>query len=127
MAEYEISTETFYSKNRDDIRALEDVSIDLLDKAKVEIYLAMKQKQRPNLALLEKNQQYELNGITRQGRLRCCHYYYSESNRRLRFHNWESSPLLFQVLRWEKPIQTAIVSSIQRESKELSRKCSKAQ
>ena len=52
MAEYEISTETFYSKNRDDIRALEDASMDLLDKAKVDIYLALKQKQRPNLALL---------------------------------------------------------------------------
>ena len=70
MTEYEIySFEAFRKKYRDDIRTLEDVSMDLLDKSKIEIYLALKQKQRPNLALLEKNQQYELNGITRSGKI----------------------------------------------------------
>ena len=70
MTEYEVySYEAFRRKYRDDIRAAEGVSIKSLDAAKVEIYLAKKRSERPNLAVLPLEQQYELTGVMRNGRV----------------------------------------------------------
>ena len=70
MTEYEVySYEAFRRKYRDDIRAAEGVSIKSLDAAKVEIYLAKKRSERPNLAVLPLEQQYELTGVMRDGRV----------------------------------------------------------
>ena len=70
MTEYEVySYEAFRRKYRDDIRAAEGVSIKSLDAAKVEIYLAKKRGERPNLAVLPLEQQYELTGVMRDGRV----------------------------------------------------------
>ena len=69
MSEYEVySYEAFRKKYRDDIRAAEDVSFKSLDMGRVESYLALKRDERPNLAILTDEQQYELTGITRDGK-----------------------------------------------------------
>lgn len=66
MTEYEVySYEAFRKKYQDDIRPAERVSIQSLDMPKVEEYLARKRHERPNLANLSEEQQYELTGITR--------------------------------------------------------------
>ena len=68
MTEYEVySYEAFRKKYRDDIRAVDNASFKLLDMAKVEAYLTRKRNERPNLAILPIEQQYELAGITRDG------------------------------------------------------------
>ena len=70
MTEYEVySYEAFRKKYRDDIRAVEDASFKLLDMSKVDEYLALKRSERPNLAVLPNEQQYELAGITRNGKI----------------------------------------------------------
>ncbi len=70
MTEYEVySYEAFRKKYRDDIRAVEDASFKSLDTAKVDEYLALKRSERPNLAVLPNEQQYELAGITRNGKI----------------------------------------------------------
>ena len=70
MTEYEIySYEAFRKKYRDDIRAIEDVSFRSLDTAKVDAYLALKHCERPNLAVLPDEQQYELTGVMRNGKI----------------------------------------------------------
>lgn len=70
MTEYEIySYEAFRKKYRDDIRAVEDVSFRSLDTAKVDAYLALKHRERPNLAVLPDEQQYELTGVMRNGKI----------------------------------------------------------
>lgn len=70
MTEYEVySYEAFRRKYRDDIRAAEGVSLQALDATKVEAYLALKRSERPNLAVLPIEQQYELTGIKRGGRI----------------------------------------------------------
>lgn len=70
MTEYEVySYEAFRKKYRDDIRPLEGVSFQSLDMESLEEYLARKRKERPNLALVPKEQQYELAGITRDGKI----------------------------------------------------------
>ena len=70
MTEYEVySYEAFRKKYQDDIRPAERVSIQSLDMPKVEEYLARKRHERPNLANLSEEQQYELTGITRDGKV----------------------------------------------------------
>lgn len=70
MTEYEVySYEAFRKKYRDDIRIIEDASFSSLDTEKVNAYLVQKRSERPNLALLPIEQQYELTGITRNGRI----------------------------------------------------------
>ena len=70
MTEYEVySYEAFRKKYRDDIRVIEDASFSSLDTEKVNAYLIQKRSERPNLALLPIEQQYELTGITRNGRI----------------------------------------------------------
>lgn len=70
MTEYEVySYEAFRKKYRDDIRAIEDASFKSLDMSKVDEYLALKRSERPNLAVLPNEQQYELAGITRNGKI----------------------------------------------------------
>lgn len=67
MTEYEVySYEAFRKKYRDDIRAAERVSIDTLDRDKLNEYLSRKRADRPNLAQSPLEQQYEFTGITRE-------------------------------------------------------------
>ena len=68
MTEYEVySYEAFRKKYRDDIRPVERASMKSLDQKQVEEYLERKKSERPNLAATEKDQLYELTGITRGG------------------------------------------------------------
>lgn len=70
MTEYEVySYEAFRKKYRDDIRPACGASFKSLDHAKVDAYLAQKRSERPNLALIPKEQQYEFAGITRNGEI----------------------------------------------------------
>ena len=65
MTEYEVySYEAFRKKYRDDIRPVERASMKSLDRKQVEEYLERKKNERPNLAATEKDQLYELTGIT---------------------------------------------------------------
>ncbi|MBR1690801.1 MAG: putative DNA binding domain-containing protein [Oscillibacter sp.] len=70
MTEYEVySYEAFRKKYRDDIRPVEGLTIDALDRNKLEQYLLQRKLDRSNLATLPTDQLYELTGITRNGRL----------------------------------------------------------
>lgn len=70
MTEYEVySYEAFRKKYKDDVRPVERASAKSLDHAKVEEYLARKKSDRPNLAIMSEEQQYELTGITRDGQI----------------------------------------------------------
>lgn len=70
MTEYEVySYEAFRRKYQDDIRPAERASLRVLDLSKVEEYLARKKHDRPNLASMSEEQQYELAGITRDGKV----------------------------------------------------------
>lgn len=70
MTEYEVySYEAFRKKYRDDLREAEGATLSSLDTAKVEAYLALKLTERPNLALIPKEQLYEMTGITRSGKI----------------------------------------------------------
>lgn len=70
MTEYEVySYEAFRKKYRDDIRPAERVTLQSLDQTKVEEYLSRKKHERPNLAGLSEQQEYELTGITRDGQI----------------------------------------------------------
>ncbi len=70
MTEYEVySYEAFRKKYRDDIRGIAGVTINALDPNKLEEYLSRKRNDRPNLALLSLEQQYELIGITRENQV----------------------------------------------------------
>ena len=70
MTEYEVySYEAFRKKYRDDIRPVERVSLQSLDQTKIEEYLSRKKHERPNLASMSEQQQYELTGITRDGQV----------------------------------------------------------
>lgn len=70
MTEYEVySYEAFRKKYRDDIRPVERASVKSLDTAKVAEYLARKKSERPHLAVMSEEQQYELTGITRDGQI----------------------------------------------------------
>ncbi|MCD8018463.1 MAG: putative DNA binding domain-containing protein [Clostridiales bacterium] len=66
MTEYEVyGYEAFRKKYRDDIRGIEGMSINALDPIKLDEYLSKKRKDRPNLAFLSLEQQYEFTNITR--------------------------------------------------------------
>lgn len=70
MTEYEVySYEAFRKRYRDDLREAERVSLEMLDKGKIEAFLALKRSERPNLASLSIEQQYELAGITQAGKV----------------------------------------------------------
>lgn len=70
MTEYEVySYEAFRKKYRDDIRNVAGVTLNALDTDKVNEYLSKKINDRPNLALLSLEQQYELTGITRDNQV----------------------------------------------------------
>lgn len=70
MTEYEVySYEAFRKKYQDDIRPAERASLQSLDMPKVEEYLARKKHERPNLANMSEAQQYELTGVTRDGKV----------------------------------------------------------
>lgn len=70
MTEYEVySYEAFRKKYRDDIRPVDGASFKSLDIAKVDAYLALKRSERPNLASISNEQQYEFTGITRDGKI----------------------------------------------------------
>lgn len=70
MTEYEVySYEAFRKKYRDDIRPVERASIKALDAAKIAEFLERKKSERPNLAMMSEEQQYELTGITRDGQV----------------------------------------------------------
>lgn len=70
MTEYEVySYEAFRKKYRDDIRPVERASLKSLDEAKVTDFLERKKNERPNLAIMSEDQQYELTGITRDGQI----------------------------------------------------------
>lgn len=67
MTEYEVySYEAFRKKYRDDIRIVENASVSVLDQEKLEEYLVRKRSDRPNLAQVSLEQQYEFMGITRE-------------------------------------------------------------
>lgn len=70
MTEYEVySYEAFRKKTRDDRRETEGVTLSSLDIVKMDNYISLKLTQRPNLALLTKEQQYELCGVTYSGKV----------------------------------------------------------
>ena len=70
MTEYEVySYEAFRKKYQDDVRPVERASLQSLDDDKVTEYLDRKKRERPNLALLSKEQLYELTGIMRDGKI----------------------------------------------------------
>lgn len=70
MTEYEVySYEAFRKKDRDDIRPVERASIRSLDTAKLAEFLYRKKSDRPHLAFVSEEQQYELTGITRDGQI----------------------------------------------------------
>ena len=66
MTEYEVySYEAFRKKYRDDIRAVDTVTLSSLDAVSLSEYIAQRKKNRPNLASIPDKQLYELVGITR--------------------------------------------------------------
>lgn len=68
MTEYEVySYEAFRKRYRDDIRPAEGTSISMLDSQLLESYQTRMRRERPNLARMTEEQQYELNGITQEG------------------------------------------------------------
>lgn len=70
MTEYEVySYEAFRKRYRDDIRPAEGTSMKVLDSQLLESYQALMRRERPNLARMTEEQQYELNGITQEGRI----------------------------------------------------------
>ncbi len=70
MTEYEVySYEAFRRKYRSDLREVDGAVLSSLDTAKVEAYLALKLTERPNLALIKKEQLYEMTGITHSGKI----------------------------------------------------------
>ena len=70
MTEYEVySYEAFRKRYRDDIRPTEGTSMSMLDSQLLESYQNRMRRERPNLARMTEEQQYELNGITQEGRI----------------------------------------------------------
>lgn len=70
MTEYEVySYEAFRKKYRDDIRGVAEATINALEPGKLNEYLSRKKNDRPNLALLSLEQQYELTGVTRENQV----------------------------------------------------------
>ena len=70
MTEYEVySYEAFRKKYRDDVRPVEDVSIEMLSLEKLDEYLVLRKRNRSNLASVSEQQLYELTGIVRHGQV----------------------------------------------------------
>lgn len=70
MTEYEVySYEAFRKKYRDDVRPVEDASVDGLDRAKLEEYIVLRKKNRPNLTATPSEQLYTLIGVTKNGQV----------------------------------------------------------
>ena len=70
MTEYEVySYEAFRKKYRDDVRPAERASVKSLDGEKLAYYSQRKKSERPNLAMMSEEQQYELTGLTRDGQV----------------------------------------------------------
>lgn len=70
MTVYEVySYEAFRKRYRDDIRPTEGVTRDMLNQDLLEIYQARMRSERPNLARISEQQQYELNGVTQGGKI----------------------------------------------------------
>lgn len=67
MTEYEVySYEAFRRKYQDDVRAVERASLGVLDKVLLDEYLIKIKKERPNLAMLDNRQIYELMSVTKE-------------------------------------------------------------
>ena len=67
MTEYEVySYEAFRRKYQDDIRIVERANLGALDQILLDEYLIKIKKERPNLAMLEKRQIYELMSVTKE-------------------------------------------------------------
>lgn len=70
MTEYEVySYEAFRKRYRDDIRPAKGVTPDMLNQDLLGIYQARMRNERPNLARVTEQQQYELNGVTQGGKI----------------------------------------------------------
>lgn len=70
MTEYEVySYEAFRKRYRDDIRPTSLTSVKMLDDHLLETYQTQMRRERPNLSRVTEEQQYELNGITQEGRI----------------------------------------------------------
>lgn len=70
MTEYEVySYEAFRKRYRDDIRPVKDATMSVLDADLLELYQVRMRRERPNLARVSTEQQYELNGITHEGHI----------------------------------------------------------
>lgn len=70
MTEYEVySYEAFRKQYRDDIRAAEGVDLHMLDGDLLDSYMTRMRRERPNLSKMSIEQQYELDGITRNGKV----------------------------------------------------------
>lgn len=67
MTEYEVySYEAFRRKYQDDVRTVERASLGVLDKVLLDEYLIKIKKERPNLAMLDNRQIYELMSVTKE-------------------------------------------------------------
>ena len=67
MTEYEVySYEAFRRKYQDDIRPVERASLGVLDQVLLDEYLIKIKKERPNLAMLDYRQIYELMSVTKE-------------------------------------------------------------
>lgn len=67
MTEYEVySYEAFRRKYQDDVRPVEQASLTALDQVLLDEYLIKIKKERPNLAMLENRQIYELMSVTKE-------------------------------------------------------------
>ena len=67
MTEYEVySYEAFRRKYQDDVRPVERANLTALDQVLLDEYLIKIKKERPNLAMLENRQVYELMSVTKQ-------------------------------------------------------------
>ena len=67
MTEYEVySYEAFRRKYQDDVRTVERASLGVLDQVLLDEYLIKIKKERPNLAMLDNQQVYELMSVTKE-------------------------------------------------------------
>lgn len=70
MTEQEVySFEAFRKKYQDDIRSVEQATLESLEQGKLEEYLARRKANRPNLSAVSLEQLYEFTGIMRKGNI----------------------------------------------------------
>lgn len=68
MTEYEVYSYEVFRKNlRDDVRPIEGIDFAALNRDETEAYLALKRREKPNLAKVTEEQQYVLNGVLKDG------------------------------------------------------------